>query len=377
MNKIDRSKDVMTHADDLEFLHSFKNVPVFMGCVDQESDQDIFSDADWYISRGSGILQLNPLLPQELVYQSAHNPGVVGSGWIKHHEEFAKFICRYSPNKVYEIGGSHGILSEKCDAMRSIDWTIIEPNPVPVQGLKAKMIRGFFDADTPIPDDIDMLVHSHVLEHVYQPVEFFLALQRLRENTMMCFSVPALRRHLEQKFSSILHFEHTYFCSEEFIEYCLKKYGFELLEKREYSNDHSIFYAARKVSSTDADPAIVNHYSDNRRLFLEFVQYHEQLIQDLNEFLSSTQDKVYVFGAHYFTQILVSLGLHTEKILGILDNDKSKQGLRLYGTNLEVLDPGILKDQRGVTVILKCGVHNPEIKRGIQDNINSQVSYIE
>ena len=199
--------DIISGADDLEPLFSIKQFPVFQGSVTTPPGQDLKADLNFYISRGSGMVQLTPLLPLDVIYQSEHNPGTNGQIWLDHHKAFAEFVLQHNPTSVYEIGGSHGILSENCYAQDpGIKWTIIEPVPVPVEGLHATVVNGFFDLDTVIPQDVDMIVHSHVLEHMYNPGEFFERLSQLPIGTQMCFSVPSLYNHIEQKFTNALSF---------------------------------------------------------------------------------------------------------------------------------------------------------------------------
>ena len=63
--------------------------------------------------------------------------------------------------------------------------------------------------------------------------------------------------------------------------------------------------------------------------------------------------------------------------LFLLDNDKNKQGKRLYGTNMMVESPKILLDVDNPIVILKAGVYNQEIRINIQNKINSSVVFWE
>lgn len=61
----------------------------------------------------------------------------------------------------------------------------------------------------------------------------------------------------------------------------------------------------------------------------------------------------------------------------ILDNDANKHGKRLYGTNLFVRSPIILKGKCSANVILRQGVFNDEIKENILNNINKNVQFWE
>ena len=90
INTIERSRDVINNLEDLEKLDNFENYPVFMGCVDQPLTDDILADMQWSISKNSGVIQLNPLIPLEILYPEDHGAGVVGSLWLEHHQKICK-----------------------------------------------------------------------------------------------------------------------------------------------------------------------------------------------------------------------------------------------------------------------------------------------
>ena len=93
--------------------------------------------------------------------------------------------------------------------------------------------------------------------------------------------------------------------------------------------------------------------------------------------MSESAHPLYLFGAHVFAQHLIVMGLNTEKIVCLLDNDRNKQGRRLYGTKLKVASPRILAEVKDPIVILKAGVYNDEIKKDIVDNINKSTIFLE
>lgn len=373
-----RNQDVISGNCDLEHLYTIKDFPVFMGCVDQPQDSDVVADVSYHISSSTGMIQLTPLLPLDVVYQAEHAPGLVGKEWLLHHKAFADFILKYRPRKVFEIGGAHGILSKNChDVDCTIDWTILEPNPVPTKGLTAKIVKGFYTEETVLPTDVDMLVHSHTLEHVYNPGEFFRALGNISAGTKMCFAIPNLRQQLAHKYTNVINFEHTFFCTEEFVEWWLATNGFDILEKQIYKDDHSIFYAtvrSRRDAEITPPP---NSYEQNLQLFGEYIAYHTDAIRELNHKIKDMKNPLYLFGAHIFSQFLIAFGLDTSKIKFILDNSDSKHNKRLYGTKFEIRSPQVMKQDLSPVVILKAGVYNNEIMEDILSNINSSAIFLE
>jgi hypothetical protein len=83
-------------------------------------------------------------------------------------------------------------------------------------------------------------------------------------------------------------------------------------------------------------------------------------VNTCNEIIKGADKKVYLFGASYNTQFLLALGLHEEKIDGILDNSTDKQNKYLYGYDLKIYSPEIITNNDSI-VILKNGYYTDEI----------------
>lgn len=380
MNLINRDFDLINMCHDLELLHSFPKFPVFMGCTFEDESADLLADMNWFISKSSGLIQLNPLIPLDVLYKDEHGSGCIGAIWSQHHHDFAEFVGKFSPANILEIGGGHGILSREYKKIRRASWLILEPNPEPAEGVDARYIKGFFDEKFSLDEPIDAIVHSHVFEHIYYPDEFIKNLGKfLPTGKRLIFSIPNMKVMLDKKYNNCLNFEHTIFLTEPYVEHLLEKYGFKLVEKKYFLDDHSIFYCYQKIDSYSLEDLPTNLYQTNKEIFLNYVGYYKSLVKNINLKLDSVdkQVKIFIFGAHIFTQYLIEFGLNISNISGVLDNDKNKQGKRLYGTKLKVFSPEVLKDCDLPFVILKAGVYNSEIKDQILRQINQNTSFIE
>lgn len=357
-----RKGSILKSNEQLEHLHTFDGFPVYMGCVDTDIQDDKYADMIWDIGQETGVIQLRNLLPLELLYLHQHNDGT-GKVWENHYEEFALFLSKYNPIHVLEIGGAHDKVAENFWRHKpDSSWTIVEPNPKYITNPRIKIIRDWFDGNFTTEVDIDTIVHSHVLEHTYDPVSFIQHIGSfLSENQMHIFTFPNLKRMLEMKWTNSLNFEHTAFLTEEVIDTILEQEGFEIIEKKYFGTPHSIFYATKKIKAR-SHIKFKNNYIDHKNLFLEYLNFHKNLISELNRKIKESNQNIYIFGAHIFTQYLINFGLETEKIIGILDNSPIKQGKRLYGTTLNVFSPEILKNESDVIVILKVASYEKEIR---------------
>ncbi len=378
MEVLERTVDVI-EGTNTEQIHQLENFPVFMGCVDQSPSKDLKANMSWQISTSNGFLQLKELIPVEVLYQSSHDAGSVGNIWMEHHQAFAEFLKQYSPRVVLEIGGAHGILSRNYQALdTACDWTIIEPNPVPSEGVKANFIKGFFNENFAFEQEVDAIVHSHVFEHVYDPQVFMRNITAfLPEGKHLVFTLPNMEVMLNRKYTNCINFEHTTFLTEPYVELLLSQHGFRVLQKEYFRDDHSIFYGCVREDDVPLKKLPGGLYQKNKQLYQDYVKYHQQLIAELNEKIESLNgESLYLFGAHVFAQYLIGFGLQTDKIICLLDNDLNKKGKRLYGTNLQVASPRILKDVDQPVVILKAGVYNEEIKKDILENINKTTVFL-
>jgi hypothetical protein len=82
-------------------------------------------------------------------------------------------------------------------------------------------------------------------------------------------------------------------------------------------------------------------------------------------------------GGHYGQKIAYYLRPFRQYIRGFLDNDPSKQGLRVYGTDAKVHSPEILREfqKTKVSVILYAGPYTEELKNQL-NQIHPDIKYV-
>ena len=229
-------------------------------------------------------------------------------------------------------------------------------------------------------NNYDTIIHSHVFEHIYYPDKFLSNISKfLKNGQKLIFSIPNMEEMLKRKYTNCLNFEHTYFITEPYVDYLLSKNGFRLIEKQYFKKDHSIFFAYVKDDHVEQTLLPKQMFTHNKKIFLEYIKHYEDQIKKLNKKIKliSKKNKLFLFGAHIFSQFLIKRGLETKNIVCLLDNDQNKHNKRLYGTNLNVYSPKILESVMYPIIILKAGVYNEEIKKDILSNINSKAIFWE
>ena len=347
-----------------------------MGVTNNNVSDDQFFDQIWAECIDCGCIQLLNLLPYNLLYQSNHSTEVVGQVWKDHHDTFAQFIARNIPTRILEIGASHGYLAiELTKKLVASEYTIIEPDSNLVSP-HIKIIKGYIEDHMPELRNKDCIIHSHVMEHVYRPVEFINQISNhVSIGTEMYVSFPNMNGLIKSGGLNSLNFEHTYLLDPQQAESIFENAGFSILERDTYLS-HSYFYRLKKKNNISKKITKVPNISSQSNEFLKMVKSLKDFVSTTNKFLDSHAGPVYLFGAHIFSQSFISFGLNIEKISGILDNSKGKQNSRLYGTPFEVFDPSVITGGKDIMVVVNASHYQSEIRDQLI-SINKDVIIVE
>jgi 2-polyprenyl-3-methyl-5-hydroxy-6-metoxy-1,4-benzoquinol methylase len=376
-NYISRDYSCLTGENKFRSIAKIEKFPVFFGVTNKNSEEDIYAEMEWFIEDETGLIQLNKLIPLDVLYQEQHAYGF-GKTWESHYQQFSEYLLDKSPLNVLEIGAGQGRIAQICTQSNKIDkWTIIEPNPTFEETEKIKIIKGFFDDKFILKDKFDTYSFSHVLEHAYDPRTFLKHIyEKMKKGDNLIFSYPNLKCWLNKKFTNSLNFEHTIFLTDTHLLTLLEDIGFKILDVKDYE-EHSHFFHVQKNDKIYKKVNFKNLAVEHEKLLTDFINYHYDEVNKIKDNISNYNNpEVFLFGAHIFSQYLTVFGLETKNIISILDNSIQKQGKRLYGTNLFAESPSVLKNYSNPIVILRAGPYNEEIKHDIINNINSKTKFI-
>jgi 2-polyprenyl-3-methyl-5-hydroxy-6-metoxy-1,4-benzoquinol methylase len=361
-------------SHELQESLNFEKFPIYMGVTNVESAKDQCFDQTWVGCNICGCIQLLNLLPLSLIYQDNHHTEVVGQVWKNHHDSFASFIALNKPRKILEIGAAHGYLAkELISRLPDSEYTIVEPDSNLVSP-DIKIIKGYIENHYFELKEKDCVVHSHVLEHVYRPVEFITQISNhISIGTDMYVSFPNMEGLIESGGLNSLNFEHTYLLDPDHAETIFINAGFEVLEKKKYLV-HSYFYHLKKRSETQTIYLKFNNIETQSVKFLRMVESIVEFVAKSNELIDAHSGPVYLFGAHIFSQSLFFFGLNSKRIVGVLDNAAEKQNKRLYGTPYQVSSPSVISELNNVMVILNASHYQSEIRNQlISINRNTRI----
>jgi len=368
-----RKNSILTGENNLETIFMIKKFPVSMACVKQEykHSNDKHLDMEFQICKDTGIIQLKKYPLFSDMYITAHNSSF-GNVWNVLFDTMTKKIFEITSKinnpKIVEIGGGALLLASKILEDSNIEsYDVYEKNCSKkfTNDKRLKLIDDYFTEKTKFNYIPDIIIHSHVLEHVWHPVEFINSVKKSKCK-YHCFIVPNLQVTFEKKYTNSQNFEHNFFIAESYIDIILNNNNFEIIEK-EYYLDHSIIYITKNNNNPIIQKSFPNLYTKNKQLVLDFKEYHEKIVSNFNDKIKKYDGEIFLFGGHIFSQFLIMFGLKTDKIKCILDNSKEKNKCRLYGTGLTIEFPEIIKHNKKCAVILKAASYEDEIKKQLYE----------
>jgi predicted SAM-dependent methyltransferase len=357
----------------LKNIYTIDGMPINLCCVENNLNYK-YDKLSFSICINCNTIQLDNLIPLNMLYQTSHNTLSVGKTWENYFNLFIEKLENVIDNKIIlEIGCPSGKIATKCNNYNK--WYIVEPNKNKeiIFNDKIIFIENFFDDNFKLDNKVDLIVHSHLFEHIYYPNNFLKKCnEMLNDNGEMIFGVPNMQYMVDNTLFLGIFFEHTIFLNKENITYLLNKNGFEIIEIIDYEN-HSTIYHTKKnnIKNKINEFKIQNYYNNFFNLFNEYNLFIEKCNLIINNNLNKD---IFIFGASYNTQILLFFGLN-KNIKGILDNCREKQNKYFYGTQLIVYSPDILLHNDDAIVILKNGYYSNEIFSQIK-KINYNIDII-
>lgn len=323
-----------------------KQLPVFGSCissVDEDIKNDILIPYNVYHCEMCGIVQNKYLGNIDLIYKEQHNDmaSSISMFWRDNYSEFVDCIINAIPNiidssiNILEVGGGNnfiaGLVKEKIALCK---YTILEPN-VTEKLEQINYIDKFLSPDlNDIPNDYDLIILSHVLEHLY---EFQSLFEKFTTNKYIAINIPNMSYYIDNMITNVLNLEHTFYYEEMHILALFK--NFKMISRKPFRN-HSIFY----IFERQQKPIIPNYSLVNDLTLLKSTTYFSSIdkyIGNVNTIIDGYIRKgfdIVLFPCNIYLQYMYMFGLDITNVKYCYDNNSNKSKKRLYGTHLLCLN---------------------------------------
>lgn len=223
------------------------------------------------------------------------------------------------------------------------------------------VITGFISGDTKLPGNQSLIILSHIVEHLFEPLSLLKNLHaHLAEEGMVFIEVPTIEEFDERDLFQF-SFEHINYFSHGSLSNLMHCAGFEEVDHVIFENDDGTapFYPTlgslwRK--STQEYP-LINRYPHDFKVisrYVDLVKSNSVIFNDRISSVLTNHTNVAIWGAGTLTaQLLAQTPLGTAKIKYIYDSDPKKDGLVMHEIPVKkpYLSSALLQDD-GVDVVV-------------------------
>lgn len=356
---MNRTKCVLCENEHMNIIYSLPQYPLLRHSVESFSN-DKYSDLVFVKCSACGCVQLYNLQDPNFLYKENNNQTFLTSTWNTHNEEFADFILSSgSVNSIVEMGGLTGHLARAIFKKQSMKYSILDicdkfPDISGIHFIHANIEQYNFP-------DSDSVVLSHVFEHLYEPRKFLNTLHGKKVKNIF-ISIPHMKSLLEKSIPLLINVEHTFYLNSYLCKELFQSMGYRCVKEKDF-RDHSLFfhfeYDIPKEISWNS------FMSDEKELDRYFKAYSIQHVPQ------TLPEEFYIAPGGYYGQFLYYQLKDKSNVKGFLDNDKQKEGWRIYGTPHTITHPTSLQTHNPITICLASSAYSSEIIQTFQNILPS------
>lgn len=246
------------------------------------------------------------------------------------------------PAKIYEVGCANG---RHLYHFKKAGWEVGGCEPSAFVATQAKAYHDI-DIDVGVEEDllpklrhIDVLMFSHVIEHLYDPVETLKrAKQCLSPGGHILFEVPCFIRP-DVLPPGWFAFEHLSYFSIGTVQNLLSQAGLEPVEIFMTTTSELLPVVTVLASPTNDKIPVFNYYENSLHICEAYNALDKQAWSRHNKAIQSASKDVYVWGAGVHTAQLFDETdlLKIRNVVGIIDSDQQKWGKKQG--DLDIVSP--------------------------------------
>jgi len=197
----------------------------------------------------------------------------------------------------------------------------------------------FLDKDGLDGREFDVIMLSHVAEHLKYPKDIFLNIRKVLSNDGLLFiETPDIDKFDEQDLYQF-SFEHINYFNLSSTKNLLQSCGFELVDSITFQNDANTapFYPTLGsiLKKSDKSFELNNAYKENKQTIQTYIDlvgnFRGGIVTKIDNIIASHKN-IAIWAAGTLTSQLISqTNLLQGDIVAIFDNDNKKDGLKMEG----------------------------------------------
>lgn len=230
--------------------------------------------------------------------------------------------------RLVDIGCSEGFILKNLKNEGFTNLNGVEPSAMAdnIKDSDMNVIRGFFSADTFPERSVDVFTLSHVFEHFPDPFQIFKdMLKCLKDDGRIIIEVPDFEGY---------HHQHLFYYSPEFFMRFADDLGVAVREIADYSTGLMAVFTKSKTEPTE-----IKYTYDPVKKAQETEKRLKSAFEKLCAFFDKHKGKtVYWWGSGSLSIMALAYlkELKPEASVQVIDNDLSRQGNFIPGTDLQV-----------------------------------------
>lgn len=294
-------------------------------------------------------------------------------------------VVGYMPDSVFQVGCSDGytLFRFKETGVKTINGIdpSIASHEVANKLYGIDTIIGSIENYNDFTQKYDLIVLTHVLEHLFNPVDCLKQCSLMqKDGAWLLIEVPLFER-LDLFPPGLLTLEHLNYFSEGTIIEAITMSGYVPRFIGKYFNNHDypvITVVCRKYDKIR--PIQSEDYLKNKRLLNEYILQESTTwgkIEKKIKCLLSKMTKVYIYGAGIHTSQLLAF-TDLEKYLNIvslLDSSPTKWGIQLG--ELKCYNPNDINIQKGDYIIISSFASEEEIFNQLSQHRQNGVNILK
>jgi 2-polyprenyl-3-methyl-5-hydroxy-6-metoxy-1,4-benzoquinol methylase len=320
-------------------------------------------------------------------YEYTESAGIRPIEEVRQIERQIKFaLSHFSSNftgSALDVGCS---IALGLSLLKNIGWNVLGLDPsercirISKNMFGVQVIKGFFSLELfQDKNPFDLIILSHVIEHVISPNEMLKEIRELLDdNGVIYIEVPNLMKNIGLR--GYFTFEHVKFFTLQTLTNLAVRNGFAVDRIQEFDNGKDIYpyypVIALTLKKSKVKIPLINERNEAIKIIEKYKLTTRDLLNKLDikiiKILSHIKKgRLAIWGAGIHTsQLLSESVLNKESIYCIFDNDPKKAGLMISGIEIKTLPSNIEDVVKNIDGILISSLSS-------EDAIYRKIKFLE